>query len=72
MKYALIIGNDQYTDEKLAQLKTPAEDACDLGKVLSDKGIGEFNAVLLVNKTEADIRLAISEFLGDKKPDDLV
>jgi uncharacterized caspase-like protein len=73
MKYALIIGNNKYDDPKLAQLKTPAADSQALAKVLSDKNIGYFDEVTpLVNKTEPEIRRAISSFLTNKKPDDLV
>ncbi len=73
MKYALIIGNDQYDDPKLAQLKTPAADSLALAKVLADKAIGSFDAVNpLINKTEGEIRRAVSSFLINKKPEDLV
>ena len=36
-RYALIIGNDNYTDPKLAQLKTPAADSRALAEVLGDE-----------------------------------
>jgi hypothetical protein len=73
MKYALIIGNNKYDDPKLAQLKTPAADSQALAKVLDDRTIGGFDVVLpLINQNEAQARRAISEFLMDKKPDDLV
>ena len=73
MKYALIIGNNKYDDPKLAQLKTPAADSQALAKVLDDKTIGAFDAVTpLINQNETRVRRAISEFLTDKKPDDLV
>lgn len=64
MKYALIIGNDKYIDEKLPQLITPAEDARELAKVLSDRMIGEFDEVeQVINKTTSEIRKTISKFL---------
>ena len=73
MKYALIIGNNKYNDPKLAQLKTPAADSQALAKVLADKNIGAFDEVSpLIDKTETEIRRAISSFLSNKKPDDLV
>lgn len=73
MKYALIIGNSKYNDPKLAQLKTPAADSQALAKVLADKNIGSFDEVSpLIDKTETEIRRAISSFLSNKKPDDLV
>jgi len=73
MKYALIIGNNKYDDQKLAQLKTPAADSQALAKVLDDKTIGSFDEVTsLINQTETRARRAISAFLANKKPDDLV
>jgi hypothetical protein len=73
MKYALIIGNNTYDDPKLAQLKTPAADSHALAKVLDDKAIGSFDEVIpLINQTETHVRRAISTFLTNKKPDDLV
>ncbi len=73
MKYALIIGNNKYNDPKLAQLKTPAADSQALAKILDDKTIGSFDQVTpLLNQTETRIRRAISTFLTNKKPDDLV
>jgi uncharacterized caspase-like protein len=73
MKYALIIGNNNYNDPKLAQLKTPAADAQALAAVLADKTIGSFDEVSpLINRTETEARRAISSFLTNKKPDDLV
>jgi uncharacterized caspase-like protein len=73
MKYALIIGNNKYDDPKLAQLKTPAADSQALAKVLDDETIGSFDEVTpLINQTETRVRRALSAFLTNKKPDDLV
>lgn len=73
MKYALVIGNDKYDDPKLAQLKTPAADSQALAKVLGNQNIGSFDEVVpLINKYETEIRRAVSTFLTNKKPDDLI
>ena len=73
MKYALIIGNDKYNEKKLAQLKTPSEDAQALAKILEDKNTGAFDQVIsLINKDEREVRRAIGNFLNNKKPEDLV
>ena len=73
MKYALIIGNNKYDDSKLAGLKTPAADSQALAKILDDQTIGSFDEVTpLINQTETQVRRAISTFLTNKKPDDLV
>lgn len=72
MKYALIIGNDKYSDPRLAQLKTPASDSQALARALADQNIGAFDDVkALINRTETEVRRAIGEFLMNKKPDDL-
>jgi uncharacterized caspase-like protein len=73
MRYALVIGNSQYSDPKLAQLKTPEADSRELAKVLRSKRFGNYDKViLLMDQTEAKIRRSISAFLSNKKPDDLV
>ena len=72
MKYALIIGNNQYNDQKLARLKSPAADAQALANVLSDQNIGSFDKVVsLVNRTESHVSRGISNFLTNKRPDPL-
>jgi uncharacterized caspase-like protein/cytochrome b len=73
MKSALIIGNNQYNDPKLAPLKTPEVDTRELAKVLRAKHIGNFDEVSsLTDPTELKSRRAISRFLSNRKPDDLV
>lgn len=73
MRYALVIGNSKYDDPKLAQLKTPEADTRELAKVLRTKSIGNFDEVAsLLDQPEAKTRRAISAFLSNKKPDDLV
>jgi uncharacterized caspase-like protein len=72
-KLALIIGNSQYQDPRLAQLLTPQEDVNDLAAILRAPEIGGFDEVkTLVNESDANIRLSIEDFFADKKPDDLL
>ena len=72
-KFALIIGNSQYQDPRLAQLLTPQEDVNDLAAILRAPEIGGFDEVkTLVNETDANIRLSLEDFYADKKPDDLL
>ena len=72
-KLALIIGNSQYQDPRLAQLLTPQEDVTDLAAILRAPDIGGFDEVkTLVNETDANIRLSIEDFFADKKSDDLL
>ena len=60
MKYALIIGNNKYDDNKLAQLKTPAADSQALAKILDDTTIGSFDKVTpLINQNETRVRRAM-------------
>jgi hypothetical protein len=72
-KYALIIGNTEYTDPGLAQLSAPGKDAEDFARVLRDRDIGAFDEVnILLNQSEPIIREAIDDFFNQKKPDDLL
>ena len=73
MKYALVIGNTVYDDSKLTQLKAPKADSIALATALEDEKIGNFDSVIsLVDKNDYDIRIEISSFFANKKPDDLL
>jgi formylglycine-generating enzyme required for sulfatase activity len=72
-KFALIIGNTEYTDPGLAQLTAPGRDAEDFARVLQDKNICDFDEVrILLNQISSTIIEAIDEFFDQKKPDDLL
>jgi len=72
-KYALIIGNTDYSDPGLAKLSAPGKDAEDFARVLQDKEIGAFdNVKVIVNQTSAAVIEAIDEFFDQKKPDDML
>ena len=72
-KYALIIGNTEYTDPGLAQLTAPGKDAEDFARVLKDQDIGAFDYVnILLNQLSSTVSEAIDEFFDLKKPDDLL
>lgn len=72
-KFALIIGNSEYEDTKLARLMTPTEDVDDLARVLRDPNIGGFDKVtVLINQVAAAVGRAIAGFLAKKKRDDLL
>lgn len=73
MRYALVIGNSEYDDGTLAQLKTPITDTQALAAALNDPSLGQFDDVsLIVNQSESATRRGISQFFAQKKPDDLV
>jgi len=72
-KFALIIGNMEYTDPGLAQLTAPGRDAEDFARVLKDQEIGAFDSVnILLNQSSATVNEVIDEFFDQKKPDDLL
>lgn len=72
-KYALIIGNTEYTDSGLAQLTAPGKDAEEFARVLKDQTICAFDDVkILMNEPEYAVRGTIDEFFDQKKPDDLL
>src|SRR5215207_1032089 len=72
-KYALIIGNTEYTDPGLAQLTAPGKDAEDFARVLKEKDLGAFDLVnVLVNEPSSSVIEAIDEFFDQKKPDDML
>ena len=72
-KYALLVGNAEYNDEKL-NLKTPVEDVLALERVLLDGSIGGFDEVrVLTNATLPQMRRAIGELFTQRhKPDDML
>ncbi len=72
-KFALIIGNTEYTDPGLAQLTAPGKDTEDFARVLKDQEIGAFDSVnILLNQLSAAVNEGIDEFFDQKKPDDLL
>ena len=67
-KYALIIGNTEYTDPGLAQLSAPGKDAEDFARVLKAKDICEFDEVkVLLNQISSMVIEAIDEFFGRRR-----
>ena len=72
-KYALIIGNTEYTDPGLAQLTAPGKDAEDFARVLKAQDICAFDDVkVLLNQSSSSVIEVIDEFFDQKKPDDLL
>lgn len=71
-RLALIIGNSEYNDEAIAQLRSPDVDADELARLFSDKGIGDFEVELALNKGTEEIRLFISKLFAKRRRDDLL
>jgi hypothetical protein len=72
-KYALIIGNTEYSDAGLAQLNAPGKDAKDFARVLNSPDAAAFdNVVTLVNENSSNLKEAIEDFFTGKKPDDML
>jgi uncharacterized caspase-like protein len=72
-KFALIIGNSEYTDPSLARLTAPGKDVEAFAHVLADADLCAFDEVkVLLNEPHNVIMEAIDGFFCEKKPDDLL
>jgi uncharacterized caspase-like protein len=71
-RYALIVANGTYRDEKLSRLRTPTRDAEALARVLNDPQIGDFSVELAIDEPEAVLRRKIATFFADRGRDDLL
>ncbi|MGH7513767.1 MAG: caspase, EACC1-associated type [Gemmatimonadales bacterium] len=72
-RLALIIGNTQYDDPGLAQLRAPTVDVEGLAELLRDPLIGAFDEVTpLIDKDSQVLHLATARFFAQKTPDDLL
>ncbi|WP_446218858.1 type VII secretion protein EccCb [Micromonospora sp. IBHARD004] len=70
---ALLIANDRYIDDSLADLYAPREEARDLLSLLADADVGAFDqTVLLENESKSSIERAIESMLRAAGPEDLV
>lgn len=72
-KYALIIGNTEYTDSGLAKLNAPGKDAEDFARALQSADIAAFDEVItFINENVYNLNEAIEGFFSGKKLDDLL
>ena len=69
---ALIISTGKYRDNRLPDLRAPAQDAADLSAVLGDPEYGGFEVTELLDKNKNDIEEALSDFLGAPQPAETV
>src|SRR4051794_13974976 len=69
---ALVVATTTYRDPSLRQLRAPAADATDFAAVLADPAVGRFDVTTVIDKTAQEIRIAVSDFLAGRRPQDLV
>ncbi|MET0914833.1 MAG: caspase family protein [Jiangellaceae bacterium] len=71
-RFALLLAVSQYADPALSRLRSPAVDAVALRDLLADPEIGAFAVTSVFDEKAQAMRLAVEEFLTDRRPDDLV
>ena len=71
-RFALLLAVSQYADPALSRLRSPAVDAVALRDLLADAEIGGFAVTSVFDEKAHAMRLAVEEFLADRRPDDLV
>ncbi|WP_173019670.1 caspase family protein, partial [Streptomyces alkaliphilus] len=69
-RHALIIANDEYHDEGLKRLLSPARDAVALAAVLGDPRIGGFGVRVVRNEPSYEISMRVDDFFSDRRPAD--
>lgn len=71
-RFALIVTSDTYADPRLSSLRAPTADAEELGRVLRDPDIGEFDVAISHNEPEHVVRRRLSAFFEKRGMDDLL
>lgn len=71
-RFALLLAVSQYADPALSRLRSPAVDAVALRDLLADAEVGGFAVTSVFDEKAHAMRLAVEEFLADRRPDDLV
>jgi hypothetical protein len=71
-RLALVVAVTDYLDPALRRLRAPAGDAADLRDLLADPEIGRFSVTSVINERAQQIRLAIEDFLADRRPEDVL
>ncbi len=69
---ALIVATDEYADQRLRKLRSPARDVRDLERVLGDPAIGAFAVEVVRNAPEYQVRRRIDEFFRRGEPGDVL
>ncbi len=71
-RLALVVATQSYEDPALHRLRSPGRDADDLRAVLADPDVGGFAVTQVIDGTAQSVRIAVADFLSDRRPDDLV
>ena len=69
---ALIVATDEYSDQRLKSLRSPAHDVQDLARVLGDSGAGGFDVQVVKNAPEHKLRRRIDAFFQSGQRDELL
>ncbi|MEU4682811.1 caspase family protein [Streptomyces xinghaiensis] len=69
---ALIVACHEYRDQGLRRLRSPAEDAEALGRVLSDASIGDYDVRMLLNEPAHLVNETLEDFFADRSAGDLL
>jgi len=71
-RFALLLAVSQYADPALSRLRSPSVDAVALRDLLADPEVGGFAVTSVFDEKAQAMRLAVEEFLTDRRTDDLV
>lgn len=71
-RFALLLAVSQYADPMLSRLRSPAADAVALRDLLADPEVGGFEVTSVFDEKAQAMRLAVEEFLTDRRPDDVI
>jgi uncharacterized caspase-like protein len=71
-RFALLLAVSQYADPMLSRLRSPAADAVALRDLLADPEVGGFAVTSVFDEKAQAMRLAVEEFLTDRRPDDVI
>ena len=71
-RLAMVVATQTYADPSLRQLRAPARDVEDLRELLADQEVGGFEVTAVIDRPAHEIRLAIEDFLVDRRTDDLL
>ncbi|WP_405549525.1 caspase domain-containing protein [Streptomyces microflavus] len=71
-RYALLVATTEFTSGGLKRLRSPARDIAELGAVLKDPSIGDFEVSQALNQDHHDTMRIIESFFQGRKREDLL